>query len=182
VAAGALGFEWNIGVLALAAAVLLHAAFLTASRGAEKRIAWTVVLLVRGVITYVAGLQRQGTMQAAGDAIATLPSPLLAALLLCAVAAVTSAFASSAAILGAMIPLAVPFMAQGEIGVSALVVALAISATVVDSTPFSTVGALAVANTEEQERMRVYRGLLLWGGAMVLSAPLVMGLVLILWA
>jgi hypothetical protein len=53
-----------------------------------------------------------------------------------------------------------------------MVVALAISATVVDATPFSTVGALVVANAEDEERPRIYRGLLLWGTAMVLTAPL----------
>jgi hypothetical protein len=42
---------------------------------------------------------------------------------------------------------------------------------VVDATPFSTVGALVVANAAEAERPRVYRGLLMWGAAMVLTAP-----------
>ena len=62
-----------------------------------------------------------------------------------------------------MIPLAVPFMAQGEIGTTGLILALAISTTVVDSTPFSTVGALVVANAADHERRVVYRGLLKWG-------------------
>jgi hypothetical protein len=102
-----------------------------------------------------------------------LSTPLVTALLLCAVGAVTSAFASSAGILGAMIPLAIPLMTLGGIGPTALVIALAISATVVDSTPFSTVGALVVANTDAEERAHVYRGLLIWGAAMVVTAPLV---------
>jgi di/tricarboxylate transporter len=139
--------------------------------GADKRIAWGVVLLVCGIITYVAALQRYGTVQAVGDGIAGLNSPLLAALLICAVGAVTSAFASSAGILAAVIPLAVPFMTRGEIGTTELVVALAISTTVVDCTPFSTVGALVVANADDQERPLVYRGLLLWGAAMIVTAP-----------
>ena len=82
----------------------------------------------------------------------SLGSPLVVALLLCAVGAVTSAFASSAGILGAMIPLAAPFMAQGAIGTTGMVTALALSATVVDATPFSTVGALVVANASDEER------------------------------
>jgi hypothetical protein len=110
-------------------------------------------------------------VQAVGDAIAALPSPMLGALLLCAVGAVTSAFASSAGILGAMIPLAAPFLLQGSVGVTGMVVALAVSATVVDATPFSTVGALVVANAEDQDRPHVFRGLLLWGIAMILTAP-----------
>ena len=40
--------------------------------------------------------------------------PLLAALLLCYIGAIVSAFASSVGIMGALIPLAVPFLAQGR--------------------------------------------------------------------
>jgi hypothetical protein len=92
---------------------------------------------------------------------------------------VTSAVASSAAILGALIPLAVPFLVQGELGVTAVVVVLAVSATVVDCTPFSTVGALVLANTDEGDRPRVYRTMIGWGGLMVVSAPIVTFLVFI---
>jgi di/tricarboxylate transporter len=179
VAVAALVFGLSIGFVALAAAVLLQLLFPASSAGAEKRIAWGVVLLVCGIVTYVAALQRYGTVGAVGDGVAGLGSPLLAALLLCAVGAVTSAFASSAGILGAMIPLAMPFMVRGEIGTTGLVIALAISATVVDSMPFSTVGALVVANAADHERPKIYRGLLLWGAVMVVTAPLLTWLIFI---
>lgn len=172
VAAGALIFGLNIGFLALAAAAALQLMFPASSAGADKKIAWDVVLLVCGVITYVAALQRYGTVEAVGEGLARIGSPLVTSLLICSVGAITSAFASSAGILGAMIPLAVPFMARGEIATTGLVVALAISATAVDATPFSTVGALVVANAADEERPRIYRGLLLWGAAMVATAPL----------
>jgi Na+/H+ antiporter NhaD/arsenite permease-like protein len=131
VAIAALGFGLNIGFIALTAAVMLQLLFPASGAGADKKIAWSVVLLVCGVVTYVAALQRCGTVGAIGNAIAGLNTPLLTALLMCAVGAVTSAFASSAGILGALIPLAVPFMARGEFGTTGLVCALAISATVV---------------------------------------------------
>jgi di/tricarboxylate transporter len=182
VAVAALGFGLNIGFLAFAAAALLQLILPASSAGADKKIAWGVVLLVCGIITYVAALQRYGTVQAVGDGIAGLGSPMVAALLICAVGAFTSAFASSAGILGAMIPLAVPFMARGEVGTTGLVVALAISATVVDATPFSTVGALVVANAADEERPHVYRGLLLWGAVMVVTAPLLTWLIFIVFA
>jgi di/tricarboxylate transporter len=173
-------FGLNIGFLAFAAAVLLQLIFPRSSDGAEKKIAWNVVLLVCGIVTYVAALQRYGTVQTVGDGIAALNAPLLAALLICVVGAVTSAFASSAGILAALIPLAVPFMAQGAVGTTGMVVALAISATAVDATPFSTVGALVVANSDDNERPRVYRGLLWWGAVMVVTAPLLTWLLFIL--
>lgn len=180
VAVAAFRFGLNIGFVALAAAAILHLLFARSSAGADGKIAWSVVLLVCGIVTYVAALQRHGTIDAAGSSIAGLGSPMLTGLLICAVAAATSAFASSAGILGAMIPLAVPLMARGEIGTTGLVVAIAISATVVDATPFSTVGALVVANGAPEEQPRIYRGLLLWGGVMVVTAPLVTWLLFIL--
>jgi Na+/H+ antiporter NhaD/arsenite permease-like protein len=169
----ALVFSINIGVLALTAAVVLQLLFRRTSAGGGRSIAWDVVLLVCGIVTYVALLQRYGTVDMIGDAIAALNAPLIGALLICVVGAATSAFASSAGILGAMILLAAPFMLQGGVGVTGFVIALAISSTVVDSSPFSTAGALVVANTTQSERERVYRGLLAWAGIMVLTAPLV---------
>jgi di/tricarboxylate transporter len=180
VAGAAFGIGLNIGFLAFGAAVLLQLLFPKTGLGAEKRIAWDVVLLVCGVVTYVNALQRYGTVDALGNGLALIGSPMITALLICAVGAVTSAFASSAGILGALIPLAVPFMARGEVGVTGLVVALSLSATVVDAAPFSTVGALVVANADDDERPRVYRGLLLWGAAMVLTAPLLTWLIFVL--
>ena len=180
VAVAAFRFGLNIGFVALGAAVCLHLLFAPSSRGAETKISWSVVLLVCGIVTYVSALQRHGTVDAVGAGIVGLGSPLVVALLICVVAAVTSAFASSAGILGAMIPLAVPLIAQGQIGATGVVVAIAVSATVVDATPFSTVGALVVANGRAEEQARLYRGLLLWGAAMVVTAPVVTWLLFIL--
>lgn len=179
VAIGGLVFGLNIGLLAMTVAVTLHLIFPRSSGDATAKIAWGVVLLVCGIVTYVAALQRYGTIDAIGAGIAGITTPLVTALLLCAVGAVTSAFASSAGILGAMVPLALPLLAQGTLYPTGVVVALAVSATVVDATPFSTVGALIVANAEEDERVHVYRGLLTWGVAMVATAPFVAWLLFI---
>jgi hypothetical protein len=83
-----------------------------------------------------------------------------------------SAFASTTGILGALIPLAVPFLSQGEIGAVGVIIALCISSSVVDSSPFSTSGALVVANTPEDRRDRVYKRLLQWGMSMIIIAPI----------
>jgi di/tricarboxylate transporter len=171
VATAAFGFGLNVGFLALLAGALLQLLFPKSSGEPEKKIAWGVALLVCGIVTYVAALQRFGTVAVVGNGIAGLPTPLFAALLLCAVGAVTSAFASSAGILSALLPLSAPFMLTGAVDATGMTIALALSATVVDATPFSTVGALIVANAKEKERPAVYRGLLRWGAAMVVSAP-----------
>ena len=180
VAVGALVFDIEIGFLALIAAALLHLAFPSRVANADRRIVWSVVLLICGVVTFVGALQRYGTIGAVGEGIAGIGSPLLTAFLLCLVGAVTSAFASSAGLLGVLIPLAVPFLLQGEVGVTAMITALAISATVVDSTPFSSVGALTLANAPEEERQPLFRTMLGWGISMAVTAPVLTWLVFIL--
>jgi len=180
VAVGALVFDLEIGFLALIAAALLHLLFPSRFEQADRRIVWSVVLLICGVVTFVGALQRYGTIDVVGNGIAGLGNPLLTAFLLCLVGAITSAFASSAGLLGVLIPLAVPFLVQGEVGVTAMVIALAVSATVVDSTPFSSVGALTLANAPEADRGPLFRTMLTWGMAMVVTAPIITWLVFIL--
>lgn len=171
VACGALVFGLDIGMLAVIAAVLLNLLLPSSSAGALARISWNTILLIGGIVTYVALLQRMGTVKLIGDSVASISAPLLAALLLCFIAGLTSAFASSIGVLGAMIPLAVPFLHGGSLAASGVVIALAISATAVDSTPFSSMGALTVASAPEAERDRLYRGMLRWGFSMVVVAP-----------
>ena len=102
-----------------------------------------------------------------------------AALLILLIGAAVSAFASTTGILGTLIPLSLPFLATGQVSVIGLVVALAISSSVVDSSPYSTSGALVVANANEADREAVYRSLLKWGFSMVAIAPMVTWLLLI---
>jgi hypothetical protein len=59
---------------------------------------------------------------------------------------VTSAFASSTALLPIIVPIAIPLIASGGVGAVAVVAALAVSSTIVDVSPFSTNGAIMVAN------------------------------------
>lgn len=180
VAVGALVFDLEIGFLALIAATLLHLLFPSRFKDADRKIVWSVVLLICGVVTFVSALQRYGTIDVVGENISNLGSPLAVAFLLCLVGAISSAFASSAGLLGVLIPLAVPFLVQGDVGVTGMVIALAISATVVDSTPFSSVGALTLATAPEEERPRLFKTMLAWGMAMVVTAPAITWLVFVL--
>jgi di/tricarboxylate transporter len=137
------------------------------------------VLLVCGIVTYVNLMQENGTIDWLGESVASIGVPLIAALLICYIGGVVSAFASTTGILAALIPLAVPLLLGGQLGAIGVITALAISSSVVDSSPYSTSGALTVANTPEAERDYVYRRLMQWGFSMVLIAPLVTWLVLV---
>ncbi|WP_433503099.1 SLC13 family permease [Pseudonocardia halophobica] len=176
---GALLLGLDVGFLALSVAVLLTLLFPRTGRSAESGIAWSVVFLIAGVSTYVGLLSEAGTISWLGDTVASTGSALVAALLVCVIGAIVSAFASTTGILGALLPLAVPLIATGEVAAVGLVVALAISSSLVDVSPFSTGGALAIANTPEPQRAGVYRGLLLFAITMMVVGPLVTWLVLV---
>jgi Na+/H+ antiporter NhaD/arsenite permease-like protein len=172
-AIGALVFDLDIGLTAMTVAGVLALMSPQTAKAAVADISWGVVLLICGIVTYVGFLESVGTVDYIGHAIASVSSPVLAALVLLFVGSVVSAFASTTGILGALIPLAVPLLAAGELGAVAVVAALSISASVVDSSPFSTNGALVVANAPHGREASVYRGLMLWGFSLVLLTPVI---------
>ncbi|WP_329277397.1 SLC13 family permease [Streptomyces sp. NBC_01451] len=179
-----LAFDLDAGLTSITVAVLLAACWPEDSRKAVGQIAWTTVLVICGVLTYVGVLQEMGTITWAGEGVGDIGVPLLAAVLLCYIGALISAFTSSVGIMGALIPLAVPFLAQGEIGAVGMVAALAVSATVVDVSPFSTNGALVLASAPDVDRERFFRQLMVYGGVVVAVVPAVVWLVLVVpgWA
>jgi len=176
---GTLVFDLDVGLTAISLAVLLSVIWPESSRKAVSEITWPTVLLICGVLTYVAVLQEMGTIDYVGDAVSGVGVPLLAALLLCYIGAIVSAFASSVGLMGALIPLAVPFLALGTIGPVGMIAALAVSATVVDVSPFSTNGALVLANAKNVDRDKFFKQLLAYGGIVVAVAPLVIWLVFV---
>ncbi|MFG3240195.1 SLC13 family permease [Streptomyces sp. NPDC048157] len=168
---GALFTDLNVGLLALTVAVVLSLLAPESAKGAVDRCAWSTVLLVCGVVTFVGTMERIGTIDWLGHSVADIGAPLLGALLICCIGAVVSAFASTTGILGALIPLAVPFLLGGEVGAVGMVIALAISSSVVDSSPISTSGALVTAHAPEGQRDAVFRKLMTWGLSMAAIAP-----------
>ncbi|GAA4932681.1 UIT1 family transporter [Actinomycetospora succinea] len=180
-AVGTVAFGLDVGVLSLAIAVTLGILCPAGHREAAKGIAWSTVLLVCGVITYVGVLQEAGTVDVVGNGIVALGVPLIAALLLCYLGGVLSAFASSAGILGVAIPLALPFLQQGSVSAIGMVAALAVASTIVDVSPFSTNGALVLASTPEDiDREAFYRRMLVYSGIVVATGPLLAWALLVL--
>jgi hypothetical protein len=137
-------------------------------------------MLIGGVLTYVFVLQEAGTVEYVGQAVAGLGVPLIAALLLCYIGGVVSAFASSTAILGVTIPLAVPFLLQGDVTATGLICAIAISSTIVDVSPFSTNGALVLANAQGIDKDVFYKRILAYSAIVVAVGPLLAWAVLVL--
>ncbi len=173
VAVVALVFDRNIGFTAITAAVVLTALFPQAQKGAVQQIAWATVLLVAGVSTFASILETAGVPEYVGTWAAGLGTVLLGALVLCYVGGVVSAFASSTALLPIIIPISIPLIAEGQIGAVAMVAALAVASTIVDVSPFSTNGALMVANRPDTiDEEKFYKQILGYSAIVVAAGPL----------
>ncbi|MBZ4018329.1 SLC13 family permease [Streptomyces purpurogeneiscleroticus] len=170
---GALGFRLEIGFLALVAGALLALVDMERQEKAVDGISWSTLLLVAGMMTYIAMLEKAGIIEDISHHAAGLGAPLLVALVLCFTVAITSAFASSTAILTAIIPLAVPLLLSSPLSAAGLIAALAVSTTIVDTSPFSTNGALVLSNARGVDTRRFYRQVIGYTGSIVALGPVV---------
>jgi Na+/H+ antiporter NhaD/arsenite permease-like protein len=179
-AVGTAAFRLNVGFLSMSIAVALALLSPRTQKDAVDRISWSTVLLITGMLTYVSVLEKTGTIGYVSRAVTALGTPLVAALLFCLIGGVTSAFASSAAILGVTVPLVVPFLKEGHIGAIGMIAALAVATTVVDVSPFSTNGALVLANAQTENRERFYRQMLIYSAVVVTVGPFLAWALLVL--
>lgn len=173
-------FKQDIGFVSISIGLVLTLMAPNLQKRALGQVSWPEIMLIVGVSTYVGVMDKMGTIDFVGHSVAGLTSPMVAALLLCFVGAVVSAFASSTAVLGSLIPLAVPFL-QGDSGVSAIgfIAAMAVSSTIVDVSPFSTNGALVLANAKGVDRDVFFRQLMVYGAIVTLVAPVVVWLLFV---
>ena len=119
-----IGFSLNIGVVSMALAAVLAVIRPSEGVAALGRVSWSVVVLIAGVLTYIAVLQQAGTVAWVSNGISAVSIPLVAALLLFYMSGFVSAVASSLAIIGVVIGLAVPFLQSGDVNVAGFVAAV----------------------------------------------------------
>ena len=176
-------YNLDIGFVSITIALILSLIAPNLQKRALGQVSWPEIMLIVGVSTYVGVLQKMGTIDFVGHSVAGLASPLIAALLLCLIGAIVSAFASSTAVLGSLIPLAVPFLQSGG-GVSAVgfIAAMAVASTIVDVSPFSTNGALVLANAQGVDRQKFFRQLMAYGMTVTVVAPVVVWLLFVVFA
>ncbi|PXY30306.1 hypothetical protein BAY59_13970 [Prauserella coralliicola] len=164
-------FGLDVGFTALTIGLVLTLLAPKDYAEAIGRIPWSAVLLVCGVITYVGVLDEIGTIDYLRDLISGGGSPLLTALAAAYIGGVISAFASTAGVLGASVPLAVPLLEDGALPLLGTISAIGIASSVVDVSPLSTNGALLVANQQSMDNRLFFRKLLSWAVPVIALAP-----------
>ncbi|MGO1633050.1 MAG: SLC13 family permease [Corynebacterium variabile] len=173
-------FALNIGVVSLTIGGVLAIMKPVESRKALDNVSWATIVLVGGMVTYIEVLQAAGTVDWISDKMSSMGAPMIGLLLLCYLSGVVSALASSIATIGIAITMAAPFLVNGDLPVAGAAAAIAVAATVVDVSPFSTNGAMVLANVDAGHRDKFFRQMLVYSGVVVAVGPLAAWLMVLL--
>ena len=162
------GFGLNVGMIALILATALILLNSVEESKAIARMPWGVILMVTGVTVLIALLQETEGLDLITAGIAQLSTPLTIEPVVAFGAGIVSVYSStSGVVLPAFLPMA-PDLAQRLGGLDPLPIAWAmnVSASLVDLSSLSTVGALFIAGAGTAAGRSLFNGLLIWGLAM----------------
>ena len=163
------GFGMNVGMMALVIATALVLLRAVDEARAIQRMPWGVILMVTGVTVLVAMMQRTEGLALITNGIASVSTPATIQPVVAFGAGIISVYSStSGVVLPAFLPMA-PELAARLGGVDPLDIAwsMNVSASLVDLSSLSTVGALYIAGAAPGSDVRkLFNGLLVWGLSM----------------
>lgn len=168
---GVVFFQLPLGLSAFAAVALILALRAASQDLSIALVPWNVVLMVTGVATLIALMEKTGGLTLFTSILARLATPGTVNGVMALVTGAISTYSStSGVVLPAFLP-TVPQLVQQLGGGDPLAIALSINvgSALVDVSPLSTLGALCVAAVKDpDESQRLFQRLFAWGLSMVL--------------
>ena len=167
---GVLLFDAPLVLMAFIVVAIMTFANLGDLEHVMRDLPWGTILMVTGIAVLIGLMEKTGGLDLATTLIASVTRPDFINAALAFITGVVSAYSSSSGVvMPAFIPL-VPSLAE-KMGIVDEVVRMVISVCVgshmVDVSPLSTLGALALAAIPvKAQRDRAFRGLLIWGMSM----------------
>ena len=168
---GVLLFHVNVGMGALAGALILPMLGAADHTEAVKRMPWNVILMVTGVTVLIAIMEKTQGLQLFSDLLARLAGPRSATAVVAFVVGLISVYAStSGVVLPTFLPMVPALVARigGGVGALALASSINVGGHLVDVSPLSTIGALCIASAITDEPKRLFNQMLVWGLSMAI--------------
>ena len=163
------GFSLDVGMMAIIIATVLILLGTVNEADAIKRIPWSVILMVTGVTVLVGMVSANQGLELITSGIAAVSTPATIEAIVAFGAGFISVYSStSGVVLPAFLPM-VPSLAEQLGGINQLDIAwsMAVSASLVDLSSLSTVGALYMASAAPGTDVRkLFNALLAWGLSM----------------
>jgi di/tricarboxylate transporter len=173
---GVLGFEVNVGMGALAGAVILAILGAADHKEAVKKMPWSVIVMMSGVTVLISLLEKTGGLDLFTAALAVLATPATITGVIAFVIGLISVYSStSGVVLPAFLP-TVPglIMRLGGGDPVSIATSMNVGAHLVDLSPLSTTGALCLAGVSPAENVRsVFNKLLAWGLSMTVVGAII---------
>jgi di/tricarboxylate transporter len=130
---------------------------------------WGTIVLVTGVTVLIELMNKLGGTDLLASGIANVSSPTTIVLTLSFIAALVSVYAST---VGVVYPTFLPLVPSVLLKMGGgdpipLILSIIVAGSLVDASPLSTLGALALASAPEKtDKKRLYRNLMVWGLSM----------------
>jgi di/tricarboxylate transporter len=165
----ALLWKVPIGLAAFTGALLISASGVAPEAPSIAKTPWNVVLMICGVTMLIALLEKTGGMDLFSQWIAQISTPRSVHAVVALVTGAISTYSStSGVVLPAFLPLAPKLAAQLGADPLSLVSSMILGSHLVDVSPLSTIGAIAVAGVaDETSRNKLFYRLMIWSAGMI---------------
>ena len=173
---GVLFFDVNVGMGALAGAVILAVLGAADHKEAIRKMPWSVIVMMSGVTVLIALLEKTGGLDLFTALLARLATPTTITGVIAFVTGLISVYSStSGVVLPAFLP-TVPglIMRLGGGDPVSIATSMNVGAHLVDLSPLSTTGALCLAGVSSSENVRsVFNKLMAWGLSMTVVGAVI---------
>ncbi|MER1985811.1 MAG: SLC13 family permease [Solibacillus sp.] len=176
-----LGFQLNMGFVALTLGAILAFGNHKSQSEVLKKMPWATILLVSGIVTYIGVLSKVGTIEYVTTAIEKFGNSYITSLVAGYIGAIVSAFASTTGFLGIIFPMVTPILTDPGISTMGVVVMISLTVSLVDICPFTTGGALYLANVQGMPQRTFFMQLLFVGGLFVVLTPIVSWIIFVVF-
>ena len=166
---GVIFFKVDIGFFGFLIGTVLILLGAADEEKAFKAMPWGAIMMVTGVTVLINLMSKIGGMALFAEIMAKQSTPFTVTLVAGFWSGLISAYASTiGVILPAMVPMAPDLLAKiGGTDLLGLLSSIILCGHVTDVSPLSTLGAIFIANaTEDQDKKKLFRDLLIWGLAM----------------
>lgn len=167
-------FRLDLTVAAFVAAALLSILRTADQEAAIKAVPWSTILLVCGVSTLVAVMEKTGGIDVIVDMLVALSTPTTVTGIVAFVAGLISAYSSTVGVVLPTFLPTVPGLAE-RLGADPMAIASSINVGghLVDVSPLSTIGAICLAAAATEDRQKLFNQVLAWGLSMSVVGALV---------
>jgi di/tricarboxylate transporter len=165
---GVVLFDMNVGMAAFAGGSIVVLGGFSDEKEAIKRMPWGVILMVCGVTVLTALLQQTGGTELFTNMVADISGPRSVTGIIALITGVISVYSStSGVVLPAFLPIAAGLADQVGADVMAVASSIIVGGHMVDTSPLSTIGALALASAHpDEDRKSLFNKGIAWGLSM----------------